>query len=100
MLKINRSENIGLVKKQSFQEIKPKKEFKEVLSEKIQSYFEDWSKVDNKLKTRLQALDPAVKSLIELQNNFQQINLKTQVATQAAEAVTSTVKKLQNMSGS
>lgn len=99
MLKINRSENINLVKSQTLPELKPQKEFKEVLTEKVKDYFEDWSKVDTKLKNKLQALDPSIKSLIELQDNFQQINLKTQVATQAVEAVTGTVKKLQNISG-
>lgn len=99
MLRINSSENIKLVNRHTLAELKPQKEFKEVLTEKIQSYFEDWSKVDTKLRNKLQALDPSIKSLIELQDNFQQINLKTQVATQAVEAVTSTVKKLQNISG-
>ncbi len=99
MLKINRSENINLVKKHSIPDFKPQKEFKEVLTEKINNYIEDWSKVDTKLRNKLQILDPSIKSLIELQDNFQQINLKTQVATLAVEAVTSTVKKLQNISG-
>lgn len=99
MLKINRSESINLVRKDTLPELKPQIEFKEVLNEKIKNYFEDWSKVDTKLKNKLQALDPSIRSLIELQDNFQQINIKTQVATQATEAVTGTVKKLQNISG-
>lgn len=98
-MKVKTIGNIRHIQQSTISPQKTKVNFADILQEKMQNYVEDWSNTENKIKNKIKTLNPTTSSLLELQNNIQEISLKTQLASQTVEAVTGTIKKLQNISG-
>ncbi|MCC6931680.1 MAG: hypothetical protein IT292_00290 [Deltaproteobacteria bacterium] len=65
--------------------------FSSILSAELQQ----WKSVNNRLGSSLKSLSNEQRDLLESQLIIQQINLRTHLTTQIAEAATSSLKKLQ-----
>lgn len=59
-----------------------------------------WHVAQLETHRRIRRLSPEMRPLLELQSEVQRLGLQTNLAAQAAEAVSSTLRRLQQMGGS
>ncbi len=76
----------------------PEFQVSNILAEAVKGFTDKWRKLELKSQKNYTHLPKEIRGFVEIQNDFQKINLQTQVASQVAEAFNSTVKKIQQMS--
>jgi hypothetical protein len=71
-----------------------------VLTKKIEGFVSDWDKAQRAVQKQIQALPADSRALVETQQLIHRLHLESELITRAADAASSTVRRLQQIGSS